>query len=335
MTPEEGRSPGASEGKRKRVSCKYKQEIFVTHGVAKPVYGVSTCSFCLSFGREQRTPPAGAEDGNGRKRRRKPSLNLWSTSDFSRARIEEYYEHSHPKMWGKFKERVASVDVMSAAAVQQFFNMNKLEAHFRRATAGSFKITISSVVGKLISFLYEKDNDSELSTDNDVRLIPVLRKAPPAAGDDSDSSDAVNDPRAAAGFTAELHCRRTLMYCVSLIRFGLSYRQIASVMETMRSLLPGVRSEFKPVTRQTASIYCRLVAACGLVALRNVLRRSWAFDIAADGSAHVHGVAYFCIRLRLISIESKTRKSTLHNVHLVAPPKATSHTGQNMFEMTS
>jgi hypothetical protein len=29
-------------------------------------------------------------------------------------------------MWGKFKDRVAAAGVMSAAAVQQFFNMNKL-----------------------------------------------------------------------------------------------------------------------------------------------------------------------------------------------------------------
>jgi hypothetical protein len=152
MTPGEDRSCGASDGKRKRVSCKYKQELFVTHGVAKPVHGVSTCSFCLSFGREQRTPPDYTEDGNDRKRRRKPSRNPWSTSDFSRACIEEHYEHLHPKMWGKFKERVASADVMSAAAVQQVFNMNKLEA--RRVTAGSLKTTISSAVGKLISFLF-------------------------------------------------------------------------------------------------------------------------------------------------------------------------------------
>jgi hypothetical protein len=64
-------------------------------------------------------------------------------------------------MLGKFKDRMASADFMSAAAVKQFFNMNKLEAHFRRVTAGSFKITICSAVGKLIWFLYEKDNDSE------------------------------------------------------------------------------------------------------------------------------------------------------------------------------
>jgi hypothetical protein len=114
MTPGEGRSSSASEGKGKRVSCKYAQELFVSHGVAKPVHGVSTCSFCLSFGREQRRPPTSAEDGIDRNRQRKPSHNPWSTSDFSRPRIEEHYEHSHPNMWGKFKEREASADVMSA-----------------------------------------------------------------------------------------------------------------------------------------------------------------------------------------------------------------------------
>jgi hypothetical protein len=112
MTPGEGRSSGASEGKHKRVGCKYRQKLFVRHGVAKPVNGVSTCSFCLSFGRE-RTPPASAEDGIERKRRPKASLNPWSINDFSHARNEDDYEHSQPKMWGKFKASVAAADVIS------------------------------------------------------------------------------------------------------------------------------------------------------------------------------------------------------------------------------
>jgi hypothetical protein len=57
-------------------------------------------------------------------------------------------------MRGKLKTIVVAADVMSAAAVQQFFNMNKLEAHLRCATVGSVKITIGSVMGKLISPLY-------------------------------------------------------------------------------------------------------------------------------------------------------------------------------------
>jgi hypothetical protein len=85
------------------------------HGVAKPVHGVSACSFGLSFGREQRTPAASTEDGNDGKHLRKPGLNSWRTSNLSLARIEYHYEHSHPKIWGKFRARVTAADVMSAA----------------------------------------------------------------------------------------------------------------------------------------------------------------------------------------------------------------------------
>jgi hypothetical protein len=140
-TPGACLSSGASEGKRKRFCSKKKQQFFVTHGVAKPVHGASTCSFCLSFRREQRTPPVSAEYGKFRKRQRKPSPIPWSISDTSCARIVEHYENSRPKRWGKLKERVVAADVMCAAAVQQFFYRNKLEAQFRRATPGSVKIT--------------------------------------------------------------------------------------------------------------------------------------------------------------------------------------------------
>jgi hypothetical protein len=57
-------------------------------------------------------------------------------------------------MWGKLKTRVVAADAMSVAAVRQVFNMNTLEAQFRRATAGSVTVTISSGVGNLISSLY-------------------------------------------------------------------------------------------------------------------------------------------------------------------------------------
>jgi hypothetical protein len=122
-----------------------------------------------SLERGQRTPPASAEDGKDRKRRRKASLNPWSTSDFSRARIEDHYELSHPKMWGKPMTRVVAAEVMSAAVVQQFYNMSKLEAHLRRVTAGRVKITISSLAGKLISSLY----DHSISTINRPNIHPL------------------------------------------------------------------------------------------------------------------------------------------------------------------
>jgi hypothetical protein len=129
LTPRDGPSSGASEGQAQESWLQIKQELFVTLGVAKPVHGVSTFSLCLSSGQEQRTPPASAEDGNDRKRRRKPILYPWSTSDISRFRIKKHYELSHPKMWGKPMTRVVAADMTSAAAVQKSFNKNKLEAH--------------------------------------------------------------------------------------------------------------------------------------------------------------------------------------------------------------
>jgi hypothetical protein len=56
-------------------------------------------------------------------------------------------------MWSELKTIVVAADVMSAAAVLQFFYMKKLEAYLRRATAGSIKVTMCSVVGKLLSSL--------------------------------------------------------------------------------------------------------------------------------------------------------------------------------------
>jgi carbohydrate-selective porin OprB len=60
-----------------------------------------------------------------------------------------------------FKARVAAGDVTSAAAVQQFFIENKLDAHFGRTTAGSVMRTIRSAVGTLISSLYSHSNPTE------------------------------------------------------------------------------------------------------------------------------------------------------------------------------
>jgi hypothetical protein len=77
-------------------------------------------------------------------------------------------------MWGKLKERLVAADVMSAAAVQQFFTMNKLEAHSRRATPGSVKTTLSSVVWKLISSLYAHSISRELRMDIHTSLLPQV-----------------------------------------------------------------------------------------------------------------------------------------------------------------
>jgi hypothetical protein len=62
------------------------------------------------------------------------------------------------------------------------------------------------------------------------------------------------------------------------------------------------------------------------------LQQSCAFFVAADASAHVHGVAYISIRIRLVSIDES--KTSLHNVHLLALPRTGSHTGKAMYDLT-
>jgi hypothetical protein len=68
--------PAASEqqakAKKPRIPFKYKDSLFVSHVVGKPVNGVSVCPFCISFGREERdnTP---AQRADGKLKRRYPN----------------------------------------------------------------------------------------------------------------------------------------------------------------------------------------------------------------------------------------------------------------------
>jgi hypothetical protein len=54
----------------------------LSHTASRNQYRACQPAASVSFRRQQWTPPASAEDGNDMKRRRKPSLNPWSTSDF-------------------------------------------------------------------------------------------------------------------------------------------------------------------------------------------------------------------------------------------------------------
>jgi hypothetical protein len=105
------------------------------------------------------------------------------------------------------------------------------------------------------------------------------------------------------------------------------------VVALTRSKISGARSLFRPVTRQTASTYTRLIATVGLDALSSILKHSWAYSLAADASGQIHGVSYFSIRIRVPSVDGN--RCSLHNLHIVAPPLQGSHTGATMFNLTA
>jgi hypothetical protein len=43
-----------SKAKKPHIPCKHKEDMFFSHGVGKPVNGVSVCQLCVSTGREEK-----------------------------------------------------------------------------------------------------------------------------------------------------------------------------------------------------------------------------------------------------------------------------------------
>jgi hypothetical protein len=120
---------------------------------------------------------------------------------------------------------------------------------------------------------------------------------------------------------------------VELVKNGLSYMQGAEVMSLYREISAIVRSTHKPVTRQLAAQYVRIVAASGLESLRRIMQASWSYAVATDASAQIHGTAYFVVRIHLASVDGKT--TSLVNLHLVAPPLSGAHSGKSRYNLTA
>jgi hypothetical protein len=109
--------------KKPRIPCKYKDDLFISHGVGKPVNGVSVCQPYVSFGREERDDtPAQRADGNCK--RRTPNRKALMFEDFSRARIEEHYNFSHSRKYASFKQIV--ILQQSAQAVRRLLIQKEL-----------------------------------------------------------------------------------------------------------------------------------------------------------------------------------------------------------------
>jgi hypothetical protein len=146
-------------------------------------------------------------------------------------------------------------------------------------------------VGSVLNSLYEKDYDFA-SDDPEVRFISALELEEAASSVSDENCDESSNVRR-RGYIATIPCRRTFIHVLDLMKIGLLYRQVEAVMSLTRRTILIALSMMKPVSRKTASAFTRLVAACGLEALRGVMQRSWAFSVAADASSHVLGLAYF------------------------------------------
>jgi hypothetical protein len=140
-----------------------------------------------------------------------------------------------------------------------------------------------------------------------VRGIKVLQLVDACGDADEDHSD---DDRGEGGvgphYAATISSRAIVLQAVELVKNGLSDKHVAEVMSLYRDISAVVRSTHKPMTRQIAVQYVRMVASSGLESLRCIMQASWSYAIAADASAKIRATASFAIRMRLASVDRKT-----------------------------
>jgi hypothetical protein len=137
--------------KKPRVACKWKVDLALSHGLQKPANGISTCAFCISFGRETRVSESALQN----KGKRKPTTRPLAFTHFSRSRIVEHYVVSHPAKWRENQQKLEEKG-RSAETNTELFDVNDLITHFRRVQDSSAK-QVSRNVGDLFKSLYEKD----------------------------------------------------------------------------------------------------------------------------------------------------------------------------------
>lgn len=358
------------KGKRKRQPTKYKPSLELSHGVLPPT-GLppsSSCQFCVSFSRERavarpqvealavpaslpvapspaapgasNTPAAGAtgatqadaggEDDSSdelpKKKQRRPSQVVLSFSDFSKHRIEEHYRLSHEQRWAEYKDALAkkgpSRDTNAA-----FFSKTKITAHFSRCEPGSQVVEIRHEIGLLSKDLYARETDIDPRTESGIVLSYGENSTPV-----EDIANLGTVERESLHFVTTLPSMPTFLHVMFLVICGLSFSQVQKVFTRERSVFAGVKSKIMFVSRREAALFTRLTDVLGLRSLSKVLRGSWTFSLAADGSAQIAGTAYFAIMARVPPVDLRGDIETLH---IVAPPLRGSHTGESMFDLTA
>jgi hypothetical protein len=118
--------PAANEqqakAKKPRKPCEYKDDMFISYGVGKPVNGVSVCQFCISLEERDNTT---AQRADGKRKRRTPNRKALMFEDFSRARIEEHYDFSHCRKYSLFKQIVNTQQSAARASYPPLLGFRK------------------------------------------------------------------------------------------------------------------------------------------------------------------------------------------------------------------
>jgi hypothetical protein len=261
-------------------------------------------------------------------------MKLLHGSDFSRAHIEEHYEHFHPKQWALYN-RALSEKGQSAETNNEFFKREKITAHFARRDLSMDVKVVSKPFGYLATLLYAREEDHAART---ATCLALRRKPSRQGRDDSSScwssdssSDDCEDEGVVGEYVARLLFRATFPRVIDLVSIGLLFNQVALVASQERPL-SRARSLLSNVKRRDVTVNNRLIAVLGLEAVSRVMRRSWAFFLAAHAPTQILGTAYICVRARFPPLAPH---KDISNLHIVASPMRASYTGESMYEVTA
>lgn len=169
------------------------------------------------------------------------------------------------------------------------------------------------------------------------------------AKENVESGSDSNSEEANGYIVATMQSLLTFLLVYDLVAMGLSYRQVDGVVY-LSSQKIGIeaRKILAPVMRDTASLYTHLSASVGLTFLSEAIQASWCYSVAADAVAQGHGVAYFSMRIRFVSVSAAPGEDLnlplrvgdefdpfpLKYCHAMVSPMEGLHTRDSMMELT-
>ena len=114
---------------------------------------------------------------------------------------------------------------------------------------------------------------------------------------------------------------------IKTIAKGLSFHQATDVYEEFQDKT-GMTSKMGNISRQKVTMLVQIFCAESFPRIAEAMKFCWAFAIALDGGNKA-SVPYLDIQIRFVLGHE------LFNVHLIACPMYESHTGDNMFDLTT
>jgi hypothetical protein len=267
----------------------------------------AVCRFCECWGREF-TDSVGDEDGSTRRRKVTTNYKHWTRS-FRSDNIRIHLKDQHPIKFKEYK-LLRSSPTCSTEELTAFFAQPTLDDFYeKRSTIVGRKriVTIDkSIVDVIVSELLlgrienEDEAEDQQQGTNNGGLKPGDRGmqvfVPQHVMLDDGSQDV-------SCYTVEILNVLQFDYVVSLLGAGLSFRQIARVIQENRDRL-GCASKTGCISDGEVSCFARIVCAVGLQIIADIMSRTWAFAVGSDVATDDFGHSHLDVRVRFPGIDA-------------------------------